>query len=158
MLEARTIVQLTLGMLLSVACFAEEENPVIPDNKWLLDTTLYLDDQPDVSDYSALLEMRYSIELTPSTDDWQESIAELDFQDASIFGRMSELRNLSFLTLAEFGQRRFFFGVNDSGWVGLHLGPYSGGKDRQYLEVVRLPYLNEIQLSDNGSESESESR
>ncbi len=61
MLKVCPIAQLTLGMLLSVVSFAEEATPAIPVNKWLLDTTLYLDDEPAVSDYSTLLERRYPI-------------------------------------------------------------------------------------------------
>ena len=154
MLKVCPIAQLTLGMLLSVVSFAEEATPAIPVNKWLLDTTLYLDDEPAVSDYSALLEVRYPIELLPSTDDWPENIAELDFQDASIFDRMSDVRNLSLLTLAEFGQRRLFLGVNNNGMIGLHFGTFAGGRDRQYLEVVRLSYLDEYESDDESGESE----
>jgi len=156
MLYARSIAQLTLGMLLSVAGFAEEATPVMPENQWVLDIAFYLEEEPAESDYSALLETRFPVELTPSTVDWPENIAELDFQDTSIYGRMSELRNLSLLTLAEFGQRRLFLGVNDSGLIGLHFGSFSGEKDQQYLEVVRLSYLDESELDGASSESESQ--
>jgi len=72
---------------------------------------------------------------------WLTQIAEFNFQDDSALARVSKLRNLSLLTLAEIGQTRLFLGVNDDGLVGLHFNLFSRAGDARYLEVVRMPYL-----------------
>ena len=53
------------------------------------------------------------------------AIAGLDFQDSSVYGRVSKLRNLSFLTLAEIGNERVFVGVNEDGLLGIHFNRFS---------------------------------
>ncbi len=55
--------------------------------------------------------------------------------------RVSKLRNLSLLTLAEVGQTRLFLGVNDDGLVGLHFNRFSRADDTRYLEAARMTYL-----------------
>jgi hypothetical protein len=76
-------------------------------------------------------------------DDWPRPLAKFDFQDDSALARMSKLRNLSLLTVAEIGRTRLFLGVNDDGLVGLHFNGFSRAGDARYLEVVRMPYLRE---------------
>jgi hypothetical protein len=93
-------------------------------------------------EYSELWRLRYPVELTTSTTDWPASISEVDFKDASWSSRMGELRNLSLVTLLEVGQRRLFLGVNDDGLVGIHFKAFSRDTDSQYLEMVRMPYLD----------------
>ena len=54
------------------------------------------------------------------TADWQLEIDDLEFQDNSPLGRISRMRELSLLTLAETQNSRFFLGVNSEGTFGLH--------------------------------------
>lgn len=68
-------------------------------------------------------------------------IASLDFRDPGAFARVSKVRELSLLTLAEVGQARFFFGVNDNGLFGLHLGALPRLGDERCVELARMPYL-----------------
>lgn len=75
--------------------------------------------------------------------DWTYAMPSVDFLDNSTFGRAAKLRNLSLLTLAEVGKGRLFFGVNDDGLVGLHFKALTADSDLRYLEVARLPYLEE---------------
>jgi hypothetical protein len=71
-------------------------------------------------------------------------IASLDFRDPGAFSRVSKLRELSLLTLAELGETRLFFGVNDNGLFGLHLGARPlPGNDRS-IELARMPYLRSV--------------
>ena len=77
------------------------------------------------------------------TDDWPYAIPSVDFQEDNALRRASKLRNLSLLTLAEFGQSRLFFGVNDDGLVGLHFKALTADSDLRYLEVARLSYLED---------------
>jgi hypothetical protein len=81
-------------------------------------------------------------QLTPAA---QAFLANLEFEDNSFLNRISKLRRVSFLTLAEFGQSQLFFGVNNKGLVGFHFNAYkNGGKERQ-LEMLRMPYLVDIE-------------
>lgn len=75
----------------------------------------------------------------PSASD--AALASLDFQDPDAFSRVSKLRELSLLTLAEVGRARLFLGVNERGLLGLHLGALPTLGDDRCLELVRLPYL-----------------
>ncbi len=70
-------------------------------------------------------------------------IEGLDFRDPGAFARVSKLRELSFLTLAELGKSRLFFGVNDDGLFGIHFCalPRPGGE--RTLELARMPYLKD---------------
>jgi hypothetical protein len=63
------------------------------------------------------------------------------FQDNSALGRVSKLRNLSLLTLAESRRTRLFLGVNDDGLVGLHFVALPKYGDERYLSLIRMPYL-----------------
>lgn len=67
---------------------------------------------------------------------------DLDFEDNSTIGRLSRIRNLSFLTIAKQRKSRLFLGVNEDGLVGLHLTATSEGlsSDRT-VELSRLPYV-----------------
>ena len=63
--------------------------------------------------------------VTPSeslyTVEWRYEIDDLDFQDNSPLGRISRIRELSLLTLAETRNSRVFFGVDSNGILGLHI-------------------------------------
>ena len=71
----------------------------------------------------------------------QALLADIRFQDSSTLTRLSKLRNLSILTLGQFGRSKIFVGVNRDGLVGLHFGAYSRNASERYLELARMPYL-----------------
>lgn len=71
-----------------------------------------------------------------------DPIADLDFRDPGAFARVSKVRELSLLTLAEVGKARLFFGVNDRGLFGFHLGARPRLGDERCVELARMPYLN----------------
>ncbi len=67
---------------------------------------------------------------------------DINFEDNSAIGRLSRIRNLSFLTIAKQRKSRLFLGVNEDGLVGLHLTATSDGLAiDQTVELSRLPYL-----------------
>lgn len=68
---------------------------------------------------------------------------DLRFEDSDLLSRMSKLRGISMLTMAEIGHARLFFGVNDDGLVGLHFNTSASDPDGQHIEVLRMPYLAE---------------
>ena len=80
------------------------------------------------------------------SDHWRQPLADFEFLEGSALMRMSRLRSLSLLTLAEFGKSRLFLGVNDEGFVGLHFNALSRAADERYLEVLRMPYVDEPAL------------
>ena len=70
-------------------------------------------------------------------------LADIRFEDSSTLTRLSKLRNVSILTLGQFGRSRIFVGVNRDGLVGLHFGAYSRRATDRYLELARMPYLHD---------------
>lgn len=81
-------------------------------------------------------------------DDPFQPMASLDFRDPGTLARVSKVRELSLLTLAEVGTARFFFGVNDSGLFGLHLGALPRLGDERCVELARMPYLKSAARDD----------
>jgi hypothetical protein len=78
------------------------------------------------------------------TDNFIRPLPDLEFTDRGILNRVSKLRRVSFLTFAEIGEAQLFFGVNNKGLLGFHFNAYRNhGKERQ-LELLRMPYLLDI--------------
>lgn len=143
MVKANWMASLAIGTLVSAAAFADEtaasaaEAQASPAVKLRSDSLL------------AKLERTSRWQLLPPaaaarySDDWPAPIADFDFREASTLARVSKLRSLSLLTLAEFGQTRMFLGINDSGLLGLHWSGLPRHADGRYLELIRMPYLRE---------------
>jgi hypothetical protein len=141
MVKASWMAWLTIGLLWSAAGFSDDVQSSKTDGELLPVVTLSVETMLEESEYPSRWRPFHPAEATAYSDGWLRPIADFDFQDASVLSRVSKLRGLSLLTLAEFGQTRMFLGVNEEGLVGLHFDafPHNGG-DR-YLEVVRMPYL-----------------
>ncbi len=134
---------LTIGMLLSAAGFADNAKSSSTDSEPLPEVTPSVEALYAESGYTSRRHLFDSVEAMAYSDDWPRTIADFDFQDDSALARVSKLRNLSLLTLAEIGQTRLFLGVNDEGLLGLHFNAFPRDRDGRYLEVVRMPYLKE---------------
>ena len=141
--KASWMTLLTIGMLLSAAGFADDAKSSSTDGEPLLEVTLSVEAMHAELGYTSRRHLFPSVEAMAYSDDWPRPIADLDFQDDSALARVSKLRNLSLLTLAEIGQTRLFLGVNDDGLVGLHFNAFPRDSGERYLEVVRMPYLKE---------------
>ena len=141
MIKASWMALLTIGLLWSAAGFADDVQSSKTDGELLPVVTLSVETMLAESEYPSRWRPSHTAEATAYSDVWLRPIADFDFQDAGALSRVSKLRGLSLLTLAEFGQTRLFLGVNEEGLVGLHFDmfPHYGGK--RYLEVVRMPYL-----------------
>ena len=133
MLKAKWIGQFTMGMLLSMAAMADEAQQ--PAGTATVETLLA------ESAYAPRWQLDRPIDITRYASTWRQPIADVDFQDNSVLGRVSKLRNLSLLTLAESRQTRLFLGVNDDGLVGLHFVVVPKYGDERYLSLMRMPYL-----------------
>jgi len=141
--KASWMTLLTIGMLLSAAGFADDAKSSDTDGEPLPEVTLSVDAVHTELGYASRRHLFPSVEAMAYSNDWPRAIADLDFQDDSALARVSKLRNLSLLTLAEIGQTRLFLGVNDDGLVGLHFNAFPRDGGERYLEVVRMPYLKE---------------
>ena len=89
-----------------------------------------------------------TIELSPYSERATDVIADLQFRDPGAFARVSKVRELSLLTLAEVGKSRLFFGVNYEGLFGFHLGARPRHGDERCVELARMPYLNSNEYGD----------
>jgi len=81
-------------------------------------------------------------ETVRSAAEWQQPMADLEFEDASGLARMVKLRSLSFLTLSNSGKSRLFIGVNEDGFVGLHFRAVTDKSDTAHRELARMPWLD----------------
>lgn len=143
MLKASWMALLAIGMLLSAAGFADDAKSSNTGGEPLPVVTLSVEALLAELGHASRWQLFHPVEAMASSDDWPRPIADFDFQDSNALARVSKLRSLSFLTLAEIGQTRLFLGVNDDGLVGLHFKRFSRAGDARYLEVVRMPYLRE---------------
>ncbi len=132
---------LTIGLLWSVAGFADDVQSPKTDDELLPVVTLSVETMLAESEYPSRWRLVHPTEATAYSDGWLRPIADFDFQDAGLLSRASKLRGLALLTLAEFGQTRLFLGVNEEGLVGLHIDVFPQYVGDRYLEIVRMPYL-----------------
>ena len=157
MLKASWMALLIIGMLLSAAGFADDAKFSNTDGEPLPVVTLSVETLLAESEYASRWQLFHPVEAMAYSDDWPRPIADFDFQDASGLVRVSKLRSLSLLTLAEIGQTRLFLGVNKKGLVGLHFSAFPYYDDERHLDVVRMFYLKEnepdSEVEQLGSES-----
>ena len=141
MLKANWMVLLIVGTLLPAAGLADDATTSRSNSKTLPLSTLTPDSLPAGHVYAPRWRLADPVETIGHANDWSQPMQDLEFQDSGILGRVSKLRGLSFLTLAELGQTRLFLGVNKDGLVGLHFQALPRHGNARPLEVVRMPYL-----------------
>ena len=100
--------------------------------------------------YSSRWRLSHPVEPMTYVKDWSQPTVNVTFQDSGALARISKLRSFSFLTFAEIGRTRLFLGVDDNGIVGLHMRAFHRVGDERYLEVVRMPYLEDDQPENDG--------
>jgi hypothetical protein len=115
-------------------------------NIWLADLALVVQAQPHYRNPSSL---PLGASSTP--------IIDLELKEVPALKRISRLRNLSLLTLANKGQMRFFLGVNADGLVGLHITLLSRRDEGRIFELLRMPYLRQSQSFDDLIRADKES-
>ena len=146
---------LLVSILLAPVVSAEDESTTVTNdlatsasatNIWLTDLALVVQTQPQYISPSSL---HLGASSTPTID--------LELEQVDALKRISRLRNLSLLTLANKGQLRFFLGVNDDGLVGLHITLLSRRDEGRIFEMLRMPYLRQSQSFDNLIPADKES-
>ncbi len=125
-----------LGAVLSSSpCLADDEGTIERLSASL--ETLYAATVIAESDYQAFDPRSNSMDRFRRTHSYEQPLAALEFQRSDAIGRMTGIRSLSLLTLAETRGSRLFIGVNSDGLLGIHL---LGSDDRQ-VEFGRMPWL-----------------
>ncbi len=135
-----------IGILLPASGFADDTQSSGTDGEPLPAANLSIDTLLAESGYASRWQLANPVEPLAYSNDWPRPIANIsniDFQDGSTLARMSKLRSLSLLTLAETRQTRLFLGVNEDGLVGLHFSAFARHSDERYLEMARMPYLKD---------------
>jgi hypothetical protein len=132
-------------MLLSAVGVADDEQPSNTERESLPGVMRSVDALHAMLATTSRSHLLQPVEAATYLDDWPRPIADIDFQDGSAMARVKKLRNLSLVTVAEIGRTRLFLGVNNDGLVGLHFNVFSRAGDERYLEVVRMPYLKDIE-------------
>ena len=130
-------------LLLSSAVSADEAEAIyVPASLPLtssLSTTAFLDELG----HSSMWRLSEPVDLIALADLHPHPLNELHFEDSDLVSRLSKLRGLSMLTMAEVGPARLFFGVNDEGLVGLHFNTGASDPGDVHVEVLRMPYLDD---------------
>ena len=139
--KAKWMAFLPMGVFLSAVAFADDTfSPVATPS---LETLL------TGSPYEPRWQLVYPVETMTHSVDWQQRYDNFDFQDNSALGRLSGLRDLSFLTLAESRRSRLFLGVNNRGLVGLHFIGLADRRGKREVTVFRMPYLRKKEPENN---------
>ena len=148
MRKANWMALLTIGTLLPVAVFADDEPHSGTDSDTPPVVTLSVDPLHTESLYPSRWQLPHSVGEIAHADNSSQPIADFDFEDASALARVSKLKSLSLLTLAEVGQTRVFLGVDDKGLIGLHFNVFVRDLAESSLEMARMPYLKEEEPDD----------
>lgn len=138
-----------LVALLSPAAFAEDAISYGADISRMSLLTPGTGTRVSATDSPAHWQPARPVETMAFYNESAVAMSSLDFQDPGAFARVSKLRELSILTLAEVGNTRLFFGVSDTGLLGLHLGTLSVFGNERCLEVARMPYLKDARSPDS---------
>ena len=99
----------------------------------VLPTTAYMSDW--------LLDDIDVVEIGPYSTNHVTGLSNLDFREGSTIERLGKYRALSLVTFAEIGKARLFLGVNEDGFLGLHLNATPKVTEERTVEVMRMPYL-----------------
>lgn len=146
---------LLASIFLAPTVLAEDKSTTVTDELatsasatsiWLADLALVVQPQPQYRNPSS---MPLGASSTP--------IIDFELKEVPALKRISRLRNLSLLTLANKGQIRFFLGVNADGLVGLHITLLSRRDEGRILELLRMPYLRQSQSFDSLIRADNES-
>lgn len=130
-------------LLLSAAVSADESEATYSAASLPLTSSLTATAFLDELGHSSLWRLPEPVDLIALADLQPHPLNELHFEDSDLVSRLSKLRGLSVLTMAEVGSARLFFGVNDEGLVGLHFNTDAGDPGDVHVEVLRMPYLKD---------------
>lgn len=140
---ARSCAILSALLLLSSAVSADEAEAIYTPASLPLTSSVSATAYLDELGRSSLWRLLEPVDLIAFADLHPHPLNELHFEDSDLVSRLSKLRGLSMLTMAEVGPARLFFGVNDKGLVGLHFNTGASDRGDVHVEVLRMPYLDD---------------
>lgn len=141
MQRARSMLLVIAVLLMPALLLADDARTTLTDSSLVDLNALPAHDYWPESGYTPYWRLSSAMETTTFLDEASQPIASLEFRDPGAFARVSKVRELSLLTLAEVGKTRLFFGVNDDGLFGFHLGARPKLGDERCVELARMPYL-----------------
>lgn len=151
MQKAKLMLLLLFGALHPAAVVADDAGLPGGDNDGLPVTATSTDSLQPLSSYPSRWQLSHPVETMDLSKDASPLITDIEFSDPGALARVSKVRELSLLTLAEVGRTRLFLGVSEKGLLGFHLGALPRLGDERCLEVARMPYLKSDQ-DDDGAE------
>jgi len=94
--------------------------------------------------FDKLYESRW--QLSPSTDtatylnvsSQSTTSFDVDVDDGSSILRVAKIRSLSLFTFAGDERSKWFFGINEEGYVGIHFRGFSRSGAKRHLDVASL--------------------
>lgn len=151
MQNAYLMLLLLIGALHPAAAVADDAGVPRSDGNRLRVMTDLPETLQLVNEYSSRWRLSHPTEAAVVYEETSAAMADIDFQDPGALARVSKIRELSLLTLAEVGRTRLFLGVSERGLLGFHLGAMPQLGDERCLEFARMPYLADRQ-QDDGAE------
>ncbi|MGI9223580.1 MAG: hypothetical protein ACR2QX_03815 [Woeseiaceae bacterium] len=119
-------------LLLPAAAKADDTFDRLYESRWqlshTLDTTTYLGELPE-----------------PTTS------LDLDVDDGNTILRVTKIRSLSLLTLSGDERSKWFLGINEDGFVGLHFRGFSRNGAKRHLDLASL-----ISAKDDAEDDETD--
>lgn len=141
MQRACRMVLVVVSMLLPAAVLADDARTSLSDSDTSDFNSLSSSAYWRESGYAVSWQTPLLVEPANYSFESMSAIEPLEFRDPGALARVSKVRELSLLTLAEVGKARFFFGVNRAGLFGFHLGALPNLGDERSVELARMPYL-----------------
>ena len=106
-------------LLIPAASMADDTFDNLYESPWLLshslDTSTFLDDLPE-----------------PATS------LDVDVDDGNSILRVTKIRSLSLITLSGDDRAKWFLGINEDGFVGIHFRGFSRSGAERHLDVASL--------------------
>lgn len=153
MIATRGIALISVFLGLSSGAFADDTEALYQPASVPLDASLSPTAFLDTLEYKSLWRLSYPVDVISLSELQPHPLNDIRFEDSDLLSRLSKLRGVSMLTMAEIGAARLFFGVNYEGLVGLHFNSGASDPDARHVEMLRMPYLtvdpdDEIQPED----------
>lgn len=141
MRKTNCVVQVTIGALLSLPGLADEAKSFNTRHDALFLASSSAEVRPAGLQWVSGAQPSQPSKAIGYTRAGLRPISDFEFQDTDVFTRVTRIRSLALVTVAETRQARWFLGVNNRGVLGLHFSALPRPGASRNLEVLRMPYL-----------------
>lgn len=107
----------------------------------LLPAAGFADDSfENLYDYESRWRLSHPVDTATYTDDWSQASRPFDLvlDDGSSIIRVAKIRSLSLLTLAGDERSKWFLGINEDGFVGIHFRGFTRNGAKRHLDVSSI--------------------